>query len=328
MFKGGLMQIKQIEDEIIGYAKTGKYGWTKIYRLMKKVEDDTLYRGDTGTPSFTAWLNSLADKLQVNKSLLWARLKAGRCYTEYEERAKKRGKKVPSLDTLAVSPDSINLCEKIAGNNSAEMDSLIDKVIAGELTRSDLRAAAKAKRAAGGTMPTTRHDRIKSADRTEETMDVTVADIVMALRKPSWLNVVCTDKSPNPVYHFFTEFRIPSAALERTRNIDVMIAENASVSAPDEVSLRGVEIKTDIKEIRDIHEMRTYTDFCDYFYVAIPGDDPELLEAAKSACDHSFGILAVSKSGEVSIVHEPEKLNPAFRVTTLTNCILRNCPKI
>ena len=328
MLKGGLMQIKQIEDEIIGYAKTGKYGWTKIYRLMKEVEDNALYKERTDTPSFTAWLNSLADKLQVHKSLLWARLKAGRCYTEYEERAKKQGKKVPSLDTLAVSPDSINLCEKTAGNNSAEMDSLIDKVIAGELTRSALRTAAKAKRAAGGTMPTSRHDRIQSPDRTEETMEVTVADIVMALRKPSWLNVTRTDKRSNYVYHFFTEFRIPSTTPEDTRNIDVMIAENVSVSVPDEVSLRGVEIKTDATELRYIHEMRTYTDFCDYFYVAIPGDNPELLETAKSACDHSFGILTVSKSGEVTIVHEPEKLNPAFRVTTLTNCILRNSPKI
>lgn len=328
MFKGGLMQIEQIEDEIIGYAKTGKYGWTKIYRLMKEVEDNTLYKERTDTPSFTAWLNSLADKLQVHKSLLWARLKAGRCYTEYEERAKKQGKKVPSLDTLAVSPDSINLCEKIAGNNSAEMDSLIDKVIAGELTRSALRTAAKAKRAAGGTMPTTRHDRIQSSARTEETMEVTVADIVMALRKPSWLNVTRTDKRSNYVYHFFTEFRIPSTTPEDTRNIDVMIAENVSVSVPDEVSLRGVEIKTDVTELRYIHEMRAYTDFCDYFYVAIPGDNPELLETAKSACDHSFGILTVSKSGEVTIVHEPKKLNPAFRVTTLTNCILRNQPKI
>lgn len=50
------------------------------------------------------------------------------------------------------------------------MDRLIDKVVAGELSREDLRMAVKAKRAASGDrknggLPTSRHDRITAEER-------------------------------------------------------------------------------------------------------------------------------------------------------------------
>ena len=142
-------ELKKIEEELAGYIRTDRKNWTRIYQLMHEVETKELYKGRRDTPSFTSWVNALADELQVHVSLLWARLKAGRIYAEYEERAVKQGRSVPDFAELAVSPDSINLCEKVAGKNAAEMDKLIDRVVEGSLTRDDLRAAARAKRASG-----------------------------------------------------------------------------------------------------------------------------------------------------------------------------------
>ena len=316
-------KLKKIEEELAGYVKADKKNWVKIYQLMHEVETGKLYEERDDTPSFTSWVNALADELGVHVSLLWARLKAGRTYAEYEGRAAKQGKSVTPLSALSVSPDSINLCEKVAGKSAAEMDELIDKVVGGELTREDLRAAARAKRAAGGTMPTTRHDRIDAADRTEDGSGVTAADIVVALRKPSWLTVARTDKYFNHVYHFFTEFRIPSGTSRHARRIDVMIAETVTAAELDEIILRGVEIKIDINDLRDDHKMQEYTNFCDYFYIAVPDGSPELLEAAESVRRPSWGILTVTKDGKVTVAHEPEKLNPAFRSVTLTNCLIK-----
>ena len=316
-------KLKKIEAELAGYVKQDKKNWVRIYQLMHEVEEGKLYKERDDTPSFTSWVNALADDLGVHVSLLWARLKAGRTYAEYEGRAAKQGKSVTPLAALSVSPDSINLCERVAGKNATEMDDLIDKVVEGSLTRDDLRAAARAKRAAGGTMPTTRHDRIGAAERTEEASGLTASDIVVALRKPSWLTAARTDKYFEHVYHFFTEFRIPSGTSRHARRIDAMIAETVTAADLDEIILRGVEIKTDITDLRGDHKMQEYTNFCDYFYIAVPAGSPELLEAAESVRRPSWGILTVTKDGKVTVEHAPEKLNPAFRDVTLTNCLIK-----
>jgi hypothetical protein len=49
----------------------------------------------------------------------------------------------------------------------------------------------------------------------------------------------------------------------------------------------------------------------------------ELLEAAESVRRPSWGILTVTKDGKVTVEHAPEKLNPAFRDVTLTNCLIK-----
>lgn len=319
-------KLKKIEQELAGYVKADKKNWVRIYQLMHEVETGKLYEERDDTPSFTSWVNALADELDVNVSLLWARLKAGRTYAEYESRAAGQGRSVTPLSLLNASPDSINLCEKVAGKNALEMDRLIDKVVAGNLTREDLRAAARAKRAEGGAMPKTRHDRIDAADRTEDTTKVTASDIVMALRQPTWLPVAkhegCEDYLEHK-YHIFTEFRIPSGTSRNVRRIDVMIAETFTLLEQDAVVLRGVEIKVDKNDLLKDCKMQEYTQFCDYFYIGIPAGDREMLDAAESVRRPSWGVLTVSKDGTVSVIREPEKLNAAFRDKAIANCLIK-----
>lgn len=316
-------KLKKIEEELAGYVKTDRRNWVKIYKLMNEVEQEKLYMEREDTRSFTSWVNALADELHVHVSLLWARLKAGRSYAEYEERATRQGRTVTPLDDVAVSPDSLNLCEKVAGRNSAEMDKLIDKVLAGDLTRDDLRAAAKAKRAAGGTMPTTRHDRISAEQRTEKAVTIAASDIVMALRRSSWLPTAREDEYFEHIYHLFAEFRIPSGSSRSVRRIDAMIAETITETERDRVTLRGIEIKVDTNDLLGDHKMQEYTQFCDYFYIAVPADDPEILSAAQSVRRPGWGILTVTKDGDVTVIQDPERLSPTFRDKTLANCIIK-----
>ena len=316
-------KLKKIEEELAGYVKTDRRNWVKIYRLMHEVEEDRLYKERSDTPSFTSWVNALADELHVHVSLLWARLKAGRSYSEYEERAAQQGRTVIPLTDVAVSPDSLNLCEKVAGKNSAEMDKLIDKVIAGDLTRDDLRAAARAKRASGGAMPTTRHDRISAEQRTEKAVTIAASDIVMALRRSSWLPTAREDEYFEHIYHLFTEFRIPSGSSSSVRRIDAMIAETITETERDKVTLRGIEIKVDTNDLLGDHKMQEYTEFCDYFYIAVPAEDSEILAAAQSVRRPGWGILTVTKDGDVTVIQDPERLSPTFRDKTLANCIIK-----
>lgn len=316
-------KLKRIEEELAGYIKVDQKNWTKIYQLMKEVQKGELYKERPDTKSFNAWVNALADDLKVHVSLLWARLKAGRVYQEYEDRAAKNGRFVTPMSSLSISPDSLNLCEKVAGKNALAMDELIDKVVSGELTREDLRAAAKAKRAAGGMMPVTRHDRIDADDRTELRTEVTASDIMLALRQPSWLPGTKDIRGIKKAYHMFSEFRIPSGTSRYVRRIDGMVAETYTVTNSDEIVLRGVEIKISSEDLLGDHKMQEYTDFCDYFYLAIPDGVQKIMDAALSISRPAWGILAVKKDGSIRVVRNAEKLDAIFRDKTMSNCIIK-----
>lgn len=322
------MTLKDIELEISGCVKVDRKNWTRIYKLMEAVESEKLYLQREDTPSFTKWVNILAEELGVHVSLLWARKKAGKSYDEYARRAEQQGRKVRDLEDLSVSPDSINLCEKVAGKNAAEMDRLIDRVVAGELTRDDLRAAAKTKRASASeagvqAMATSRHDRIEAEDRIETEEKITAADIVMALRRSDWLPVANKGKHFTLKYQCFQEFGVDTGTSTHVRRMDALIAETVTAKNRGEVILRGVEIKVDRHDLENDHKMAEYTDFIDYFYLAIPEGNEEMLMLAKNLIRPAWGIMTVSKEGTVRIAKEPDKLDALMRDKTLSACLIK-----
>ena len=187
------------------------------------------------------------------------------------------------------------------------MDRLIGQVVKGELTRNDLRSAARAKRASGaaeGSMAKSRHDRVDAAQRTETDLKVTAADIVMALRRSTWLPVRREDSHFPHVYQCFTEFRADTGTSCHTKRIDALIAETLTESDRDYVTLREIEIKVDLHNLEADHKMAEYTDFVDYFYLAIPADRDDMMAAAKSMIRPDWGIITVSKSGVLQVIKE------------------------
>ena len=102
-----------------------------------------------------------------------------------------------------------------------------------------------------------------------------------------------------------------------------MIAETLTLLEQDDVVLRGVEIKVDKNDLLNDHKMQEYTRFCDYFYIGIPADDQEMLNAADSIRRPSWGVLSVSKDGSVSVIREPERLDAVFRDKTIANCLIK-----
>lgn len=323
-----MSKLTEIEKEISGYLNVDKSNWTRIYQLMHQVDEEKLYLERKDTPSFTSWVNTLAANLGVHVSLLWARKKAGKVYEEYRLRAQENNRSVPAIDEIRVSPDSLNLCEKVAGKNAAEMDHLIDRVLAGNLSRDDLRIAARAKRAesldAGGTggMATSRYDRIEAAERTDTDERITAADIAMALRHPNWLPVKKEEPYFTHVYTMLQEFPLATGSSYHARRIDVMIAETITESERDSVTLRGIEIKVSPHDLENDQKMAEYTEFCDYFYIAIP-EDMLMIETAYQVISRTWGIICISKDGRIRIEKEPEKLHPAFRDKALATCIIK-----
>lgn len=232
---------------------------------------------------------------------------------------------MPDLETLDASPDSISLCAKVAGRNAVEMDKLIDRVVAGELTREDLRAAARAKRATAvdGEIATSRHNRITAENRTETEEKVTAADVVLALRRADWLPIVQERDYFSHVYRCFEEFRVHTGTSRHARRIDALVIENRTEESKDTIALRGIEIKVDLHDLQNDTKMAEYTDYVDYFYVAIPDGDEEMLEVARQIIRPVWGIMLVSKAGTIRVEKEPERLEGIMRDKTLSTAIIK-----
>ena len=128
-----LQALNKIEGQLSQYLAADKKNWIQTYLLMSEVQDKELYI--VNYRSYTKWVNHLADSLSIHVSTLWSRMKAGKNYAEYASRAREQGRIVPQIEEIDVSPDSLNLCAKVAGKNAAEMDKLVDQVVAGDLTR-------------------------------------------------------------------------------------------------------------------------------------------------------------------------------------------------
>ena len=262
-----LQALNEIEGQLSQYLAADKKNWIHTYLLMSEVQDKELYAAQYH--SYTKWVNHLADSLSIHVSTLWARLKAGKNYAEYATRATEQGRTVPKITEIDVSPDSLNLCAKVAGKNAGEMDKLVDQVLAGDLTRENLRQAAKARKAAGEFVARSRFDCVQAKDRTEMEEKITAADIILALQSSSWLFSQSTD---NPIwekvitdprksvkktyikekYRVFEEFPVNSGTSRHSRRLDALIVENISVPAraDNPVNLIGVEIKVDVNDRR------------------------------------------------------------------------------
>lgn len=334
-----LKELNNIEGQLSQYLAADKKNWIKTYLLMTEVQEKELYT--INYRSYTKWVNHLADNLSIHVSTLWARLKAGKNYTEYAARATEQGRNVPKITEINVSPDSLNLCAKVAGKNAGEMDKLIDQVLTGNLTRDNLRQAAKARKAAGGFVATSKFDCIQAKDRTEMEEKINAADIILALQSSKWLfeqaitnpvwEKVITDPR-NPVrknyikekYRVFEEFSVDPGTSRYSRRLDALIAENISVPAraDNPVNLIGVEIKVDINDLKNDSKMQEYTDFVDQFYLAVP-DEEAIISAALSIKLDTWGLIIVSKDGQIKVLQTADKLPAIMRDKTLNNLVLK-----
>lgn len=330
--------LRQIEAELTDVLDKEKRNWTKIYELMSRVEHEKLYEQKENCKSFTQWVNMLAKDLHVHASGLWAKLKAGRTYAAYAERAEKRGLIAQRAEDVAVSVDTINLCATIAGKNEERQDSLLDRAIRGELSRQDLREAARAK-SAESARKYEKHEKELSNSEKEEVQDseeqqrITAADIIVALKSSSWIEYVEKsferDEYMTKVRKLYAEFPVYTGTSRSARKMDAVILENISARERDEIVIRGVEIKVSVSDLMHDEKMTEYTDFCDLFYIAIPAGDDELKKAVQAVMLPEWGLIEVSEGEEnvynyvAEVTIPAQKKQGVLRDRTLSTALIR-----
>ena len=322
------MNINEIENELETLLASDKKAWVKIYELMEQVDKEKLYEGKFS--SFTAWVNYLAERSKVHVSILWSRKKAGSAYAAYEQRQNEKGVVVKPMKEVTVSPDNFVLVEKIAGNNTKVADELIEKVVNGELKRSDLKnawATVRSERTKKGlpVAPKNAHDKNivaqTNADSEAPEGKTKASDIVLALSTNSkWIPEAKEKKYVDDKYKTMAEFAVRTGSSHSARRIDALVLENLSANAADEICLHGIEIKVDKSDLLNDHKMAEFTNFVDYFWIAVPAK----LEAyAQEIRGDKWGVLIVDTDNNVTVATAAQKLDAAFREVTLTSAVLK-----
>lgn len=294
------MDLSTIEKEIQTVIEADKASWIRIYQLMSEVESEKLY--ESAYNSYTQWVNKIAENMHIHVSLLWRHKKAGAFYSEYQQRMEAKGKKVSFDDIEGVSPDNLVLAERIAGNNTAVADQLIEKIQQGELKRKDLSnalAAAKRCRAEKGIPDPINGYHKKKLQEQKNTDEVdkpdqkklTSLDIMVALEiNRAWIGEPVEKQGRVPKYKIFKEFGVDSPGSRNARRIDALVAETFTTEHPREINLHAIEIKVSRSDLEHDNKMSEYTQYADYFWIAIP---PYLVEDALSLAMPCWGILSV-----------------------------------
>ena len=317
--------IAQIERELLALLSNDRQQWIRIYRLMDQVEREQTYT----TTSYTKWVQQLADKAKVHVSVLWSRKKAGAAYDEYNKRAAERGISVPVLENIenTVSPDNINLAVKIAGANTTVADDLIKKITDGQLHRTDLKKAweqVKSERVAKGLTPTRKSRHSIEPDIANESDTISAAAVLFAIQHiTAWL-----PNSDNPeikhgfnaCYKVLSELAVHTGSSRHARRIDAVVFENLSVTSHEHgLCIHGMEIKVNKDDLLTDHKMAEYTDYVDYFWIALPIN---LVEHAVDYAPDKWGILMFDK-GTLTVYRKAEKLDAVMKQEILEEAVKR-----
>lgn len=322
-------EITRIESELEKLLATDKKSWVKIYELMEEVDVQKLYEGEYR--SYTAWVNALAEKAHVHVSLLWNRKKAGKVYAAYEARAKEKGREVPKMADVKASADNFNLIEKIAGNNAQVADQLIDQLLNGGMSRSDLKnawAAAKAARSKAGKkgVRTNAYDKDLISPEPNEAA-LKAADMVLAISSNTieLFNSIGVQE----VYYnvnkdrVMTEFAVNTGTSHHARRIDVMVMETYTVPSRDknyELHLHAIEIKVSKADLLGDHKMQEYRDYADYFWIAVPA---KLEDAARSVMPDGWGLLTVDDNKHLHVAITAQLHNAVLRDEAIETALIK-----
>ena len=333
-------EIKEIEEELTQLVENDKNSWAKFYTLMKRVEDEQLYKV-LGLNSFTQWLKSFAIQHKIHESVLWNKKKAGKVYERYIEVKKEQGIEVPKIEDANVGVDSLVLLDKISKKNADLGAELTEKAINREVTRADLRNAYKTIRGDLKKDIVVKNpikvieddnklhedgngDIINIEAKEDHEDNVTATNIVMALNNHNWLGekeVVKGFKGRfiERKYKAFTEFPVYTGTTKKSRRIDVLVAENISIEEHYNLQLHGIEIKVAKGDLLNDTKYTEYAEFVNKLWIAVPQN---LLAECKKNTPKNIGIL-VFKDGEIKVNRNAKTLKSQRLKETLTTLALK-----
>ena len=128
-----IKSVTQAEQKIQKLLGLNEANWKDVAKIAIEVQEQELFKDKY--KSFTAWVNSIAEKCDRQPSLIWRYIKAGKIYLESVE-----SEDINQIDRAEAAPEVLVNLEKVQRHAPLEIfNDLKDKVLAGEVTVNESR---------------------------------------------------------------------------------------------------------------------------------------------------------------------------------------------
>lgn len=105
----------------------------------------------------------------------------------------------------------------------------------------------------------------------------------------------------------------------RSLQILICIISKSLVNRPD-VHIHAVEIKVSKHDLLSDHKMQEYTDYADFFWIAVP---EELKADAESIMLNDWGLITIDKNKELHVIKKAELHDAIFRDQTVETALIK-----
>ncbi|MFT3921803.1 MAG: hypothetical protein QM778_04650 [Myxococcales bacterium] len=311
-----MMRLADVEAELLRHAQAEKRRWQHIAKLLMDVEQERLWEGHAA--SFTAWIQGMARRSDLQESMFWRCLKAGRLYLELTGS--------DALDASeALSAESLELADKIRRHApKAVTDQVLARTLEGELSRTELRDVwATYKPAAGGatargrlpTDPEERDEALAARQATwqarkrqpENRSEVRRGEMLASFREGTWLG---------PFDQARAETRLSSAGGRQAAVLTV----RRDARDPERIEIHGLWTCVVEPELADFEfKARAGTDF---MWLAVT---PEISRRALAKAPHMVGILELMPNRTLRVGREAQRrpVNAQARLELLGELLQR-----
>lgn len=320
-----------IEKQLIELFISERKNWVSIYLLLKIVDEEILWRGSYN--SYTQWIKEFAVRSKVHESSIWHIKKMGAVYEKYSKKMEAKGMKVDDIKNTKVSANNLVVLEKISKYSPERTEELVEKIFKKEITKNDLEEIYRAVRPSKISNENNNSIAFKTDGeiRTEKIKNNIKASTILSTlyEYENWLGQKKVRKYFKSSYEqdkiqCFSEFPVYTGSTKKSRRIDFLAVENMTTENLWELNIHGIEIKVTESDFINDEKYTEYTEFVDYFYLAVP---EELKDIALKNKFKDCGLIVISKDKTnkfiAKVIEAPARLNPLRREDTLTSIALK-----
>jgi len=310
------MNLAAIEAQLLEHAQTERRRWQQMAQLLMRVDTEQLWEGHA--QSFTAWVQGIARRADMQESVFWRYLKAGRIYQELTGATE-------LTDDVTVSAESLELADKIRRHAPKAVTSqVLERTLEGDLSRTQLREVwATYRPAAGGTtargrLPEDPDARVEAMAvrqaaweaqkrKPENRAEVRRAEIILGFRSGSFLGA-------------FDQAHA-EARMQLAKQMAAVLVVRRSAEQPDRVELHGLWTCVSQPELSDFEYQGAPG--TDYMWLGVP---TELADDAAAKAPRMAGVLAFTRERAVRVVREAQRrpIGAEGRIAMLTALLQRS----
>jgi hypothetical protein len=311
------MSLAAIETELLQRARAERRRWQDIAQLLMRVENERLWENHAS--SFTAWLAGMARRADLQESVFWRCLKAGRIYRELTGRE-------DFEQDLAVSAESLELADKIRRHAPrAVTTQVVERALEGDLSRSELREVwATYRPLAGGNTARGRlpddegaRDEAVAARlstweaekrKPENRAEARRGELISAFREASWLGA-------------HDQARCEPRLQGVDGRLSALLVVRRKPQFPERLELHGLWTCVSEPELRD-YEYKAPAGV-DFMWLAL--GQPELQGRALASTPHMLGLLELTRDRALCVLRpaQPRPGNASARVDLLARLLQR-----